>query len=237
MTLLTIIQGVTDELNLPRPSSVINNTNTTVRQLLSLANGSGKRMMKRYDFEELIKEFTHTTVATESQGTIATVVGDDYDRMESNSLWNRSKTRKVLGPYTPQEWQRDKGHVTSTIYDAFRLRGGNVLFTPTPTAGETIAGEYVSNEWVENAAQDNTFELFQADTDTSLISEDLLLLDVKWRWLRAHGFSYAEEKVEFERTLSDETGSDKGSRIIDLGTVNGRLNFTRANTPDGGFGS
>ena len=61
MTLLTIIQDVADELNLPQPSTVINNTNKTVKQFLSLANGGGKRMMKRFDFQELITEWTYTS--------------------------------------------------------------------------------------------------------------------------------------------------------------------------------
>ena len=106
--------------------------------------------------------------------------------MESNSIWNRSKTRKLIGPYTPQEWQRDKGSVTTTIWDAFRLRGGNVLIIPTPAAGETLAGEYISENWAVDTLGTTTKSKFTVDTDTLRFDEDLLVLDIKWRWLRAH---------------------------------------------------
>lgn len=236
MTILTVIQNVSDELNLPFPSSVINNTNKTVRQLLSFANASGKRMSRRYDFEILIKEFTYTTVANENQGSLATVFGSDYLRLEGNSIWNRSTTRKVLGPYSPQEWQREKGNITTSIWDAFMLRGGDVFITPTPAAGEILAGEYVSKEWVLGADEVTTREVFLTDTDCSLIDEDLLTLDVKWRWLRAHGFSYSEEKLEFENEFSQMTGADKSSRVISLNNVNFGSTLDSFNTPDGGFG-
>jgi len=236
MTLLTIVQDAMSELNLPFPSSIINNSNTTVRQFKALSNASGKRMMKRYDFEELIREFTFTTVAAESQGDIDTIIGSDYDRLESLTLWNRDKTRQLRGPFTPQDWQRDKGSVSTTVFDAFRFRGGKVLFTPTPAAGETVAGEYVSNEWVLATDGTTTKPKFTVDSDTSRIDEDLMTLDIKWRWLRAHGFEYAEEKVEFETRFSEETGADKSSRVIDLRSTTGMIDANRVNTPDGGFG-
>lgn len=237
MTLLTIIQDVTDELSLPRPSSIINNTNTTTRQLLSIANGSGKRMMKRYDFQELLTEFTHTTLAAEDQGAILTVVGNDYDRLSSLTLWNRDKTRPLLGPYTAQEWQRDKGSITTTIFEAFRLRGGRFLIIPAPAAGEIVAGEFISENWILDVDGTTRKAKFAKDNDTPLIEEDLFVLDIKWRWLRSHGFDYAEEKTEFEIEFSDVTGADKSSRIIDLATVTqGVFRPDRFNTPDGGFG-
>lgn len=236
MSLLTIIQNVSDELNLPQPSSIINNPNKTVRQMLSMANASGKRMFKRYAFTRLIKEFTYTTLAAEDQGAIqGTIITDsDWERFLPITLFNRSQTRRLKGPYTPQEWQRDKGTVSSTIQEYYRIRGGNLLIIPAPAAGETIAGEYLSKNWILDNDGTTTKAAFSEDADTSLIDEDLIELDVKWRWLSAHKFDYGEEKLEFEQEFANRTGQDRGGRIIDL--AHPLIDDTRINTPESGFG-
>ena len=234
MTLLTIVQNVADEVGVNSPSSVINTTVATDQQLLRFANASGLRLLRRYAFERITQEFTHTTTAAEDQGALTTIIGSDFDRLVPTTLYNRSQSRRIKGPYTPQEWQRDKGTVSSSIQEYYRLRGGNLLISPAPAAGETIAGEYVSKNWILDSDGTTTKAVFTADSDTSLIDEDLIVLDVKWRYLKSKSLDYSEEKLEFESEFANRRGEDKGGRIIDLATEG--VDQAVINTPEGGFG-
>lgn len=235
MSLLTIVQNVAGELSLPEPDSVVNNTNTIVKQLLKLANASGRRLFKRHDWQQLKKEYNFTTTAQANQGFTKSIIGPDFDRLVPETMYNRSQDRRVLGPYTPAEWQRDKGTVTSTVIDTFRLWQRNIYFIPDPAAGESIYGEYISNEWVVASDGVTTRTKFENDGDESLIDEDLLVLDVKWRWLNSHGFDYAEAKQEFETEFFERAGRDREARVLTLHTP--IIDEIRVNTPEGGFGA
>jgi len=46
VTLLTIIQNVSDEVGIERPTSVIGTSDQTVRQLLALSNRAGKMLAR-----------------------------------------------------------------------------------------------------------------------------------------------------------------------------------------------
>lgn len=235
MTLLNIVNESAVELGLPEQNFIINNKNKIARQMLRLANASGLRLMKRYDWQSLTKEYIHQTIDNENQGSIqgGIVKDGDWHRFIPHSHYNRSTRRRVRGPYTSQEWQRDKGTVSSTVQEYFRLRGGELLMIPAPGKDQIIAGEYISLNWV-SGSDGITKKSFERDDDISLIEEDLIILDVKWRWRKAHGFDYAEEKQEFEIEVINRRGEDKGSRIIQLDHPD--LDQVRVSTPEGGFG-
>ena len=68
MTLLSICQDAAKEIGIPSPSTLIGSTDTTNIQLTAAANREGKNLVSGYDWQVLIKEKLHTTLAAESQG-------------------------------------------------------------------------------------------------------------------------------------------------------------------------
>lgn len=232
MTLLTIVQDVSGRLSLPQPSAVVGSSDKQVIQLYELANEEGSELAARHPWQALTEEATFTTVDTPSQ---TGALPADFDRFIPNSFFNRSTRRPMTGPITPREWQWIQAQpVYSTVYLAFRERTGQFLIAPTPPAGQTIAFEYLSTNWAQSsggAAQAS----FLADTDTAVLSEELIKLGLRWRFLRAKGLDYAEEMATYERRVEQAMARDGGSTALTLSPQ--PIDPNRINIPDGNYGT
>lgn len=152
MSLLSIIQTVTDELGLPRPSSIIDSTDATVRQLKSLVLREGSLLSARYPWAQLVKEASLTLV--DGQDSYSLPI--DFDRQIPSTSWDNTNFWQLAGPLTPQEWQeKDKGLVSPEIRRKFRIKGATnrqFFIFPTPTssdAGQIITYEYLSKNWIK----------------------------------------------------------------------------------------
>lgn len=73
MTLLELIQQVTDELGLTRPAPIVGTVDPQTRQLAALLSRLGADIVKQFEWQRLIKEHILQTVAIETTGT--TVAG------------------------------------------------------------------------------------------------------------------------------------------------------------------
>ena len=213
MSLLTIVQDVSNRIGLPVPSSVVGSSDTQVRQLLGLAQQEGKELARRGPWQVLTKEKTITATATEEQtGAIPT----DFERMIEGTFWNRSQDRRVVGPLTPQKWQMLQTGLYNLMWDAFRIRGNDLLMSPVPVAGDTLAYEYVSKYWLTNAAGDTERAAWIADDDVALLDEELITLGVTWRFMKAKGLDYSEAFASYERMVERKLANDGGMAILDL---------------------
>lgn len=235
MSLLTICQDASSSLGLEPLSSVVANTNETAQRLYRLANRSGKALLRRHDWQVLTMEHTFTTVAAEEQTD--TPVPADFDRFITGTFFNRTSKDYLQGPLSAQEWAEQKNLTAAVITDGFRLRGDTIIMIPIPTAGETIAYEYVSKYWVDTDADDTGDAFaFSADADASLLDEEMITLDVMWRYLDSAGLSYAEKKRDAELMIADRMARDGGKRIIDLGYRKMASSEARRPTiPEGGW--
>lgn len=233
MTMLSIIQDVTDRMGIPRPASVIGSADSQVRQLLALLNEEGLELSKRGDWQSLQREQTFTTVASPTQ--TATPIPSDLDRFIDDSFFNRTQVRKLRGPITPQEWQAFQAQpLYNLVYLAFRERDGMFLITPTPPAGNLIAYEYVSSNWARSSAGVDK-ATFTADDDTAYLPEYLLKSGLRWRWKQAKGLPYGEDMETYERAVQKELGRDGGARALNV--TGQELVFPfGVNLPEGGFG-
>lgn len=227
MSRLTIVQAARKRIMQYAPTLVTAETSdTAVIALGELANQSGKDLVRRHRWTFLTKEQTFTSLAQETQ---TNMLPSDFDRFIDETMFNRDKTRRVLGPLTPQEWQRRKTLTASPVYESFRVRGSDILMIPTPEAGDTFAFEYISKNWVDTDADgDAEAAAFAADADTPLFDEELMTLDITWRYLSAQGQAYAEPFRSFELALADRIARDGGNRSINLaegGSAGPRLPF------------
>ena len=93
MTLLTICQDAAEIIGITAPATVTSSTDTSVIQLAAVANQEGRAQVRRYKWEVLIKEGSHTTLAAESQGTMVSIAAD-FGHFSNNTLWNRTTDRK-----------------------------------------------------------------------------------------------------------------------------------------------
>lgn len=230
MTALSIIQDACGRLGIQVPAAVFSSTDEQVIQLRSLLNAGGKTISRIHDWTFLKKEKTFTTVAADIQ---TNAVPTDFDRYLNHTMFNRTQGRKIHGPLSNFEWQVDKSSISGlTITEAFRFRGGEILLTPTPTAGESVYYEYITNQWCESDMAVAQSKIL-ADADVSLIDEELLTKDIIWRFLKAKGLDYSEEFNEFQVELANLRARDGGARIIDAAQEPNEDVFV--NIPDGNW--
>jgi len=222
MTLLTMVQAAAAELNLTIPTTVIGNSNQNIKQLLGLANRAGQMLVKRGSFQELREEATHTSLAQENQGVITTIA-PGFDRFVSETFWDRTEQWELPGPVSSDEWQELKARTVEPSVTHYTVRGNNLLAYPTPAAGNTWAFEYFTDQWVSRAGGGSA-TTFAADGDTSKIDETVITMDVIWRYLKAKGFDYAEEKRDYEVVLKQYQLTND-ARVVVIGK--GRQNVRR----------
>ena len=231
MSLLSIVQTVTAQLSLATPSVVVGSTDRQVQQLLAVANEEGHALARRHEWQVLTEEFTFVTTAAAVQ---VGAIPADFDHWRPNTFFNRSTRRPITGPITPRQWQWIQAQpVYSTVYLAFRERGGQFLFAPVPPAGQAIYGEYISVNWCKSVAA-VAQAAWVADTDTAYLDETVIQLGVRWRFLKAKGLDYAEDMETYERELEKVMARDGGSSMLSMSPQPVDLN--RVNLPDGSFG-
>lgn len=192
----------------------------------------GRKLARRSNWSVLTKEGTFTSAATETQDTLPA----DFDRMVNDSMFDRTQSRQIIGPRSPQNWTRDKSYVSVGVWSYFRIRGKSIIFEPTPSAGNSIYYEYISTYWVDTGADGlGDATSFAADTNTSVLDETVLTLGVIWRLLKAKGLDYSEEFREYEHQLDLLVARDgakpklrlSGPAVFSLG---------EPNIPETGFG-
>lgn len=231
MSLLTIIQDVANSVGITSPSVVVTATDTNILTLLSLANRSGKEMAKAYEWQELrTYSGTITTTGTIAQGTIQAQFGAGFDRISNQTLWDTSSRLPIDGPVTIQQWQQYlASNVVGPPYQ-FIFTGNQFLIGPTAiAAGHVLTCFFQSKYWCQSAAGAGQVA-WTADTDTGVIPEELLTLDLIWRWKQKNGLAYAEDMETAQRQFDTYTAQNTPARVLFLG---GRNILYPANIPEG----
>lgn len=233
MSLLTIIQNAADRLGIVRPSSVVGSADLQIRQILAFANQECRELARGYPWQVLTFETTITATATETQ---TAAIPSDFDRFVTETFYNRTSKRLLQGPMTAQEWADYKGRTQTQIYDAFRVRGNNLLIAPTPQAGDTYAFEYVSKYWATTASGTTaTLSAWAADDNVPLLDDELITDGVVWRFLQRKGLDYAEAFRTYETQKMLLQSRDGGKRRVNMAASRSLPGPFRPTWPDGNW--
>jgi hypothetical protein len=213
---LTLIQNVASWLALPIPPAVWSSTDAQVIQLRTLLNEEGGALRRWPDhyWNKLVKETSFVTLAANLQAPLPA----DFDHICNQTIWNRTMNRPVWGPMDGEQWQQElAGPTFSSPYYAFRIRGGQMLLTPIPAAGNNVFYEYVSSYWVYAAAGATpTKSDFSADDDTCIFADTIVERGLRWRYLRANGLDYAQEYEAWAQMVGVEIARDGGAQRLSL---------------------
>lgn len=219
MTLLSMIRDVCAEVGLPRPTAVIAATDPTMRALLSHAQEEGATLARLGPWQKLRKEKTFTSLASETQ---TAMVATDLARFVDGTFWNRTRRRPFVGPLSPQDWQRMKATTALANSDMFTVRGGDILMSPTPTAGHTFAYEYVSTQWCESSGGTDQ-SVWTADTDVGLLDERLMKLGIIWRFKKQRGLAFDADYSLWDFAVHNALGQEAPHGLIDMSGAPGPL--------------
>jgi len=237
MTLLTICTDAADEIGIPQPASIINNSDPSVLQLLRAANRECK-VLSRLPWEALKKEGSFTSSAAESQGFMTTIESD-FGRFANNTMYNRTTKFKLFGPITDTQWQRLNASTASGIRSWFRIRGGKLIVFPQMTGSQSVFFEYFSKNWVDLATGTTPAvadgSKFNNDANTVVFDEELVTMGVVWRFLKSKGLPYTEQKNEYAESVRNLLTQDGAKQIINM--TGGIYEGWPANVPEIGFGT
>lgn len=213
MTALSIVQDACAQLGLTVPTVVFASTEQQVIQLRSLLNVEGRELARSGQWQQITKNTTFTTIATQVQtGAIPT----DLSSFVNDSMWNDSTSRKVYGPMTEQQWQQYQAFpIFTSVNPGFIVREGEIYFQPAPSAGNTVAYSYVSKNWAEDSGGTG-LEAMTADTDVALLPEWLISLGVVWRFLKANKLPFAEEWQTYTASRNQELARTGGAPRLNM---------------------
>lgn len=214
MSILTICQSVAVRSSIAKPSAIVGVESQSEMLLLEILKETVADLVRAFPWEALRREHTFTTVAAETQ---TGGFPSDFSRMIPNTIWNRTNQRRLIGPFSPNEWQRTKASNTGYVFDQYTVRDGAMLIFPVPDAGDTVAFEYITANWY--TASDGTTEksAISADTDLTVLNEELVKLHMIWRAREAAGLEFASFQFKAEAFRVQLQAQEKGPpRTIDL---------------------
>lgn len=170
-------------------------------------------------------------------GKIAYSLPSDFEYFLQKTFWDNQFKWELIGPITAQEKQVLRyGVIASGPRSKFYIRENKMWLDPVPSSEFTIAYDYFSNAPIQTDT-DTYSNVWEADDDTYLLDEDVFIQGIKWRFLRAKGFDYAEEYENYENDVNRTIARDGGSRDLPLNGSNyGQHFIDGTNIPDTGFG-
>jgi hypothetical protein len=137
-------------------------------------------------------------------------VPSDYDRMISDTNWDRTDHWRNLGTKSSQDWQFLQGGIISIgPRERYRIYNGKFRIFQALTTVYNFSFEYVSNYWVcATGSATGSKSAYTLDTDTSVFPDDLMLAGLKFYFLKAKKLDYGIELGEFTRALSYNKAQD-----------------------------
>lgn len=233
MSLLTIVQNAAMAIGLPSPTSVAGNVDQSTQTLKSFADREGVELSRRYQWEALVLEATHTTLAAENQGVLTTIAsGIDY--IIQGTMYDRTLQREVRPYEGPQAWQFDQARTSTGPYYRYRVRGGSLLFYPAPTAGNTVAFEYKSRNFCASSGGTGQAS-WAADDDVGVLDEEIMTLGVIWRFLQAKGVDYGEAYRAYESQVQQAMSRDGGKSVMSMTGARATNGVRGVIAPDGSW--
>lgn len=198
MSIIDVINSVCDVVNLDQFGSVYGSGDPQAASMLEMAKIGGEEIAGRFDWKCLEK------VSPIEQ--IPSPLPEDYDRMIDGGA-----VMSAIGDFyrpvkNPSQWTVIKrvGSVTPFFY----LNGQRIEFSPAADAvGGTLT--YITKNWIIGSDGKGKTD-WSSDDDKVAFPEDLMVLDLIWRWKRQKGLAYDDPLAEFEAALGAATEEDRG---------------------------
>jgi len=238
MTVLKVAQEVAGDIGLPVMSALVINTNQDAVRIRNAMRRAGRQLARKNWIAMTREALVTTSLATATQD-----MPTDFRAMLPNSMWNRTEKRRTKGPVRPAFWQDLQSGPVSGLRDTVSIRvfhesgtsAKKLVFEPAPGTAHIYAFEYRSNSWLMNSAGNDMTATIDEDGASSMIDEEVLILQTKWRVLRALGQPHASEQIEASVETEKAFAEDGGMQAINI--AGGALNQNPAVTPDSSIGA
>ena len=161
----------------------------------------------------------------------------DYETITDNTHWDKTKHWQMLGPVDAQQWQWLKsGYISTGPRVRWRILGNTFQIWPPYNSDEYLGFEYRSRGFVRSAAN-AVLNSFQADTDTTVLDDTIMVLATKLKYFQIKSFDTTALQQDYMRYLSIAKANDKGSATLSFAPQPSAVLIGWANIPDTGYGS
>lgn len=194
-TLLQLVQEACSDVGQPRPSVVVSSTVETPIRMLRLINKAGRSLIQEVEFNELLTARTFTAVAAQEQ----VEPPSDYHRMTPHTeIWDVGMKRPVVGPISGSNWINLTTNTLTGADKYWMFIAGKINIYPAPAVTDDFSYMYQTKNWVVSSTA-TAKDSFTADDDEPRFDDELLLLELIWRWRAALGIDYAEAMQDAAR--------------------------------------
>ena len=198
--------------NITAGSTIITNIpSTSALQVGNVITGTGQTPYAEILTIDSATQVTLNAPVTTSTASVSmTFAKQDYDlptgydRMISDTNWDRTDHWRNLGTKSSQDWQFLQGGIISIgPRERYRIYNNKFRIFQALTTVYNFSFEYVSNYWVCASGSDQgSKNAFTLDTDTCIFPDDLMMAGLKFYFLKAKKLDYGIELGEFTRALS-----------------------------------
>jgi hypothetical protein len=232
MSLLSIVKTVMDSNGWQQPVTAVSSSNDqNMRQSFALANKALTNVSYKNDWPSLVREYTFTTVADQIEYPLPL----DFHHLIAPSAMNESQYYALRGSLTPIQWYRKVINGSVDWGDSFRIDrfGKTFQVAPTPSGGSDLIFMYITIN-IATDVNGHPITRYTQDTDVAVIDEDLVELDLQWRWRQKKGLDYTAEMAELGSILKSRYAQYLGFGELPIGIQYPRYTpITQPNT--GGY--
>lgn len=234
-TAIEIINAASSELGLPTSSLTASTGDTLAKQSLALLNALGDELIRAHDWQFLLE--TYDFQGDGVSGSFPLPPG--FRRQINQTQWDKSNTRPLAGPDSPQMWGWSQyGLVSVGVFYRYRIAGNMYEVWPIPELDQEFALYYISKNWVIDGLDPQiTKDIITRESDVPMFDRRLLIAGLKVKLWAAKGFDTTTLQQEFQFVFGAEKGQNQGAPELALSGNGRQFLLGYRNIPETGFGA
>lgn len=214
MILRDILSAVLGEAGFLVPDSFVGSASPDDVQMVYLANRASAFLLEK-SFQKLRKRTTITLTAA----TIYSLP-DDFLELVPDTARVNGRIETLNLPTSPGEWAYLQSSTGTSNYIVKARILNDKLNVFSPLSGSVVSFEYISKYPVLSSDGFTYQRRFLADADSWLLDDDLLILEIRWRFEKAKGLpDWQVTQQECAAQRNAVMGRDNSSQTITSGDV------------------
>lgn len=198
------------------PTFIIGNTeDDTAKTLLAAARKVGEELVRDYDWQEMGRTGTVTTIAATSLYDLE----DDYERISSDTMWDGTLANRMAGNTTKRQWATiTNATISAASRYNWRLHGGKIQVYPTPASVFSFNYEYLSKVYCTDSNGVERVDGWLADTDEPLLPLDLFVHGVRYYFGDSKNLpGVAKWAAEYDAVIQSRQNKNTPSPAVNMG--------------------
>ena len=210
MTLQEILDAVLLECGMDTETVYATSSKDAVLRLVKLANRAARSIATAHHWQALVSTYTFSLTSATTYD-----LPSDWRCIVPDTTYTDSTIDPVNMRVMPGDWRYLQVN-SSGSGPRYNMRVmGDKIHVYSPNSGDEISFEYISDHAVMDTDGSTTQKLFDADTDTWRLDDDLLIMCLVWRLKKLLGLpDWQVDIVEYKSYLRTTIGQDAPAKTI-----------------------